>query len=170
MRYNNNQPALPTDLDKGERITGNNVEQSIIVPYRYQNKFVENNHVYRIGQPDENGYLEFKNIEKGNYIVKQFNVADGYSVPNSLGYVEAGRNTNKDKSVEINASQLASGNLVTLDVKDPSKRMFDFFRADPVVTKVDYAIYNTTPVFEVKTDGKLVTKNRCRRNGETHRY
>lgn len=157
MRYNNNQPALPTDLDKGERITGNNVEQSIIVLYRYQNKFVENNHVYRIGQPDENGYLEFKNIEKGNYIVKQFNVADGYSVPNSLGYVEAGRNTNKDKSVEINASQLASGNLVTLDVKDPSKRMFDFFRADPVVTKVDYAIYNTTPVFEVKTDGKLVT-------------
>ncbi|QIK86417.1 LPXTG cell wall anchor domain-containing protein [Erysipelothrix sp. HDW6B] len=157
MRYNDNQPALTTDLDKGERITGNNVEQSIIVLYRYQNKFVENNHVYRIGQPDANGYLEFKNIEKGNYIVKQFNVADGYSVPNSLGYVESGRNTTKDKSVEINASQLASGNLVTLDVKDPSKRMFDFFKADPVVTKVDYAIYNTTPVFEVKTDGKLVT-------------
>lgn len=156
LRYNDNQATQPTQLEEGNAITGNNVEKSILVLYRYQQSLVSNNHIYRIGQPDENGYVEFKNVEKGNYIVKQYYTADGYSVPNSLGFVEPNRVSAKDHSVEITNAQLASGNLVTINVEEPTN-FFSLFGLEDENKLIEYAIYNTTPVFEINTLGKVNT-------------
>ncbi|CAM3707601.1 SpaA isopeptide-forming pilin-related protein [Erysipelothrix urinaevulpis] len=158
MRYDENQKNLPSDLDKGNIIKDNNVEESIIVLYRYQEGLVSNNHIYRVGSPDSNGYLEFKDVEQGNYIIKQYGVAEGYSVPDSLGYVVTGRNTNEDKSVAINQNQLASGNLVTIDTRDKARNIFGFIKPKGI-TKKDFAIYNETPRLKVDTIGALLNEN-----------
>lgn len=151
LRYNENQQTDPTELDEGTAITGESVQSAIILLYRYQAGLPENNHIYRLGRTDQNGYIEFKDLEEGDYVVKQFGTAKGYSVPNSLGFVSKNRDKTKDHSEVIGGSQIQSQKLVTVSLKKKSS-FLNRLRGDAEVEKRDFAIYNTTPVFEVQNN------------------
>lgn len=151
LRYNDNQQTDPKDLDAGTPINNGEIEKAIIILYRYQSGLPDNHHIYRIGRPNSDGYLEFKDLESGNYIIKQYGTAKGYSVPNSLGFVSSNRNKDKDHSVIIAKNELESGKLVNINLEKKTN-LLSLLRNDTQVEKQDFAIYNTTPVFEVKNE------------------
>lgn len=158
LRYNDNQLTSVEELEAGIPITGENVQEVIILLYRYQAGLPENNHIYRMGRPNKNGYIEFKDLEEGDYVVKQYTAAKGYSVPNSLGFVSKNRDKTKDLSEVIGSSQIQSKKLVTINLEKKTG-LLDRLRGDTEVDKRNFAIYNTTPVFEVKNNAIRTDEN-----------
>lgn len=147
LNYDENK-VHPSNQNKGSRITGSTLENSIIALYRFEENNLQNHTIYRMGTLNVNGQVSFENVESGMYIVKQYLTSEDYYIPDELAVAMDETPSSNDKSVSI--SNINKDHLVYIEVNNSNGNSNNY---------TDAWIYNLTPRLNMDYQGVLYAED-----------